>query len=154
MSESLGAQTWNTPVRPNLLQRSSSTTSRFALAIHPLSYVPWAMHDLRPICLARSEEPNHFYVNYSHLRQVQDKPRSVILELLFQFRDLLRLELTTQADHGLSALGSHFDLHVPLTLIQAPASYTYNMLRANADSAALPCVCDAQDCSIFHRPDL
>jgi len=79
------------------------------------------MHNLHSIGLARSEEPNHFYVNDSHLRQIQDKPRSVILELLFQFRDLLRLELTTQADRGLSALGSHFDLHVPVTLIQASA---------------------------------
>src|SRR5260370_33888108 len=124
MSESLGAQTWQRAVRHNLLQLSSSPTSRFALAIHPLSYVPWAMHDLRPISLARSEEPNHLYVNYSHLRHVQDKPRSAILELLFQFRDLLRLELTTQADRGPSALGSHFDLHVPVTLIQATAPCT------------------------------
>jgi hypothetical protein len=77
------------------------------------------MHNLRPIGLARSEEPNHFYVNDSHLRQIQDEPRSVILELLFQFVDMRRLKLTTEADRGFSALRCHFDLHVPAALIEA-----------------------------------
>jgi hypothetical protein len=77
------------------------------------------MHNLHPIGLARSEEPNHVHVHDGYLRQIQDKPRSVILELLAQFRDVLRLEVTTQADPGLSALRSLFDLHVPVTLIQA-----------------------------------
>src|SRR6516225_10872358 len=33
----------------------------------------------------RSQEPHHLHVHHSHLLQVQDKPRSVILELLVQF---------------------------------------------------------------------
>jgi hypothetical protein len=102
-----------------LLHAEVVSLSRFAFSIHPLSYVPRALHDFRPIGLARSEEPNHLHVHDSYLRQIQDKPRSVILELLFQFGDVLRLELTTQTDRGASALRSHFDLHVPATLIQA-----------------------------------
>jgi hypothetical protein len=83
------------------------------------------MHNLRPIGLARSEEPNHLHVHDSYLRQILDKPNSVILELPIQFGDVLRLELTTQADRGPSALRSHFDLHVPATLIQAFTAARY-----------------------------
>jgi hypothetical protein len=97
----------------------------FSFPIYPLSDVPRAMHNLHPIGLARSEELNHLHVHNSYLRQIQDKPSSVILELLFQFGDVLGLELTTQADRGLSALRSHFDLHVPATLIQAFTSASY-----------------------------
>jgi hypothetical protein len=79
------------------------------------------MRDLHPFGLARSQEPNHFHVHDSHLRQIQNKPRSVILELLVQFLDVLCLEVTTQANRGLSALGSLFDLHVPVTLIETSA---------------------------------
>jgi hypothetical protein len=79
------------------------------------------MRDLHPFGLARSQEPNHFHVHDSHLRQIQNKPRSVILELLVQFLDVLCLEVTTQANRGLSALGSLFDLHVPATVIETSA---------------------------------
>ena len=48
--------------------------------------------------------------------------------LLVRFRDVLRLKLTTQADRGLSALGSHFDLHVPVTLIETSASAPMQVL--------------------------
>src|SRR6516162_6276944 len=80
------------------------------------------MHNLHPIGLTRSEEPNHLHVHDSYLLQVQNKPRSVILELRVQFPDVLRLKVTTQANRGLSALRSLFDLHVPVTLIETSAS--------------------------------
>jgi hypothetical protein len=95
------------------------------------------MHNLHPIGLARSKEPNHLYVHDSYLRQIQNKPRSVILELTVQLRDVLRLELTTQAERGFSALRSLFDLHVPATLIQALTANTQCMHCANADFTEL-----------------
>jgi hypothetical protein len=104
------------------------------------------MHNLCPIGLARSEEPNHFYVNDSHLRQIQNRPRSVILELLFQFGDVLRLELTTQADRGPSALRSHFDLHVPATLIQAFTAARNACIVPMQIFTELTCFLDAKDC--------
>jgi hypothetical protein len=79
------------------------------------------MRDLHPFGLARSQEPNHFHVHDGYLRQIQNKARSFILELLVQFLDMLCLEVTTQANRGLSALGSLFDLHVPVTLIETSA---------------------------------
>jgi hypothetical protein len=75
------------------------------------------MHNLHPIGLARSEEPNNLQVHDSYLRQIQEKTRPVILELLVQLRDVVGLEVTTQANRGLSALRSPFDLHVAVTLI-------------------------------------
>jgi hypothetical protein len=42
-----------------------------------------------------------------------------MLELLFQFVDMLRLKLTTEADSGFSALRGHFDLHGRAALIEA-----------------------------------
>jgi hypothetical protein len=77
------------------------------------------MHNLHPVGLARSEEPNHLHVHDSYLRQIQDKTRPAILELLVQLRNVLGLEVTTQADRGPSALRSLFDLHVPVTMSQA-----------------------------------
>ena len=38
-----------------------------------------------------------------------------------QFPDVLRLKVATQANRGLSALRSLFDLHVPVTLIETSA---------------------------------
>src|SRR5260370_42388473 len=119
---------------------ASVSLLRFAFPVYPLSYVPRAMHNLDPIGLARPEEPNHLHVHDSYLRQIQNKPRSVILELLVQFRDVLGLEVTTQADRGLSALRSLFDLHVPGTLpsIHASTQCMYCcMYCANADFTEL-----------------
>jgi len=69
--------------------------------------------------LARYEELNHFDVHNGYLGQVKNKPRSVLWELSFQFGDVLSLELTTQADCGLSALRSRFDLHGSTTPLHA-----------------------------------
>src|SRR6516162_4891217 len=80
------------------------------------------MHNLHPIGLTRSEEPNHLHVHDSYLLQVQNQPRSVILELVVQFPDVVRLKMTTQVNRGHSALRGLFDLHVPVTLIETSAS--------------------------------
>src|SRR5271154_4770018 len=79
------------------------------------------MHEFHPIGFTRPEEPNHLHVHDGYFRQVQNKPGSIILELLVQFPDVLRLKVTTQANRGLSALRSLFDLHVPAALIEPPA---------------------------------
>jgi hypothetical protein len=91
------------------------------------------MHDLHPVGLTRSQEPHHLYIHNRYLLKVQNKPRSVILELIVQLRDVLRLELTTQAERGFSALRSLFDLHVSAALIQALTANTQCMHCANAD---------------------
>jgi hypothetical protein len=93
----------------------------FSLPIHPLSDVSRAMHDLHPVSLARSEEPNHLHVYDSYLLQVQNQLRSVFLDLVGQFPDVVRLKVTTQVNRGFSALRGLFDFHVPTTLIETSA---------------------------------
>src|SRR5258708_37469160 len=66
--------------------------------------------------------------------------------LLVQFRDVLRLKLTTQADRGLSALRSRFDLHFPVTLNPSIRGIMQCMSYANADFTELTCFLDAKDC--------
>jgi hypothetical protein len=51
-----------------------------------------------------------------------------MLELLVQFPDVLRLKVTTQANRGLSALRSLFDLHVPVPLIETSAALPVHVL--------------------------
>jgi len=77
------------------------------------------MHNHYSFGLARYEELNHFDVHNGYVGQVKNKPRSVLWELSFQFGDVLSLELTTQADCGLSSLRIRFDLHGSTTSLHA-----------------------------------
>jgi hypothetical protein len=62
------------------------------------------MHNLHCVGLTLSEEPNHLHIYDRYFLQVQNKQRSVVLELLLQFSDVLRLKVTNQTNRGLSAL--------------------------------------------------
>jgi hypothetical protein len=91
------------------------------------------MQDLHPIGDTRGQEPNHLHVHDRYLREIENTSGPVILELLVQFPDVLRLKVTTQENRGRSALRSLFDLHVGATSIEAPASLLMQALcqRAN-----------------------
>jgi len=80
------------------------------------------MHDLYVVCLTLSQEPNHIHVHERHLFQVQDQLGSILLELLLQFPDVLRLKATNQADRGLTAVRILFNPHCSLGSINASAS--------------------------------
>jgi hypothetical protein len=71
---------------------------------HPLSYVWRAKHNLHSVGLTLSQEPNHVHIHDRYFLQVQNKQRSVVLELLFQFSDVLRLKVTNQTNRGLPTL--------------------------------------------------
>ena len=62
------------------------------------------MHDLHSIGLRLYQEPNHLHIHDRYFLQVQNKQGSAMLELLFQFPDVLRLKVTNQTNGGLSAL--------------------------------------------------
>jgi hypothetical protein len=90
----------------------------------------WAIHDLHSFGLTRCQEPNDLHIHHDYLLQVQKKRRSVILKLLVQFGDVLRLKVTTQMNRRLPATRGLFDLHVPVTLIEN--------VGANANASAVP----------------
>jgi hypothetical protein len=72
------------------------------------------MYDFDSVGLALSQEPNHVHIHDRYFLQVQNKQGSVMLELLFQFSDVVRLKVTNQTDRGLSTLRILFNLQVPL----------------------------------------
>jgi hypothetical protein len=76
----------------------------FLFLLHPLSNVGRAINDLHAAGLTDSQKPNYIDLHERHFRQVQNKPRSVVLELLFQFPDVLRLKVTNQTNRSYSAL--------------------------------------------------
>ena len=59
------------------------------------------MNDLYAAGLAESQKPNDIDIHERHFRQVQNKPRLVVLELLFQFPDVLRLKEGWRGPPGL-----------------------------------------------------
>src|SRR4029077_10026177 len=86
---------------------------------HPLSYVLRAMHDLHPIGLRLYQEPNHLHIHDRYFLQIQNKQGSAMLELLFQFPDVLRFKVTNQTHRCLSTLRILFNLQDPPASIGA-----------------------------------
>jgi hypothetical protein len=76
------------------------------------------MHDLHSVGLTLSQEPNHLHIHDRYFLQVQNK-HGVMLELLFQFLEVLRLKVTNQTDRCLSTLRILFNLQGPLASIEA-----------------------------------
>ena len=62
------------------------------------------MHDLHSVGLRLYQEPNHLYIHDRYFLQVQNKQGPVMVELLFQFPDVLRLKVTNQTNRSYSAL--------------------------------------------------
>ena len=56
---------------------------------NPLTDVLRAVHDLHPVGLTASQEPNHINIDKRHFLQIQDEARSTRLELPFQFPNVL-----------------------------------------------------------------
>jgi hypothetical protein len=112
------------PTRHNLslIGGTSRSLVAFSFLSHPLLYVSRAIHDLHSVGLTRSQESNHLDIHERHFLQVENKLRSVLLELPFQFLDVLRLEVTNQTNRGLSASRILFDLQSPLASIGALSS--------------------------------
>jgi hypothetical protein len=77
------------------------------------------MHDLHSVGLTLSQEPNHLHIHDRYFLQVQNKQGAVMLELLFQFLEVLRLKVTNQTDRCLSTLRILFNLQGPLVSIEA-----------------------------------
>jgi hypothetical protein len=77
------------------------------------------MHDLHSVGLTLSQEPNHLHIHDRYFLQVQNKQGAVMLELLFQFLEVLRLKVTNQTDRCLSTLRILFNLQGPLASIEA-----------------------------------
>jgi len=71
------------------------------------------MHDFHSIGLRLYQEPNYLYIHDRYFLQVQNKQGSAMLELLFQFPDVLRLKVTDQTDRCLSRLRILFNLQGP-----------------------------------------
>ncbi len=76
------------------------------------------MHDLHSIGLRLYQEPNHLHIHDRYFLQVQNKQGSM-LELLFQFPDVLRLKVTNQTNRCLSTLRILFNLQGPPASIGA-----------------------------------
>jgi hypothetical protein len=72
------------------------------------------VHDFHPVGFARFKEPNYVYIDHRYFLQVQNQPRPVILELLFQFPDVLQLKVPDQTNRGPAAARIPFDLQVRL----------------------------------------
>jgi hypothetical protein len=68
------------------------------------------MHDLHSVGLTLSQEPNYLDIHDRYFLQVQNKQGAVMLELLFQFLEVLRLKVTNQTDRCLSTLRILFNL--------------------------------------------
>jgi len=83
---------------------ASSSVSGSLFPSHPLSYVWRAMHNFHAVGLTLCQEPDHVDIYDRYFLQVQNKQRSVVLELLFQFSDVLRLKVTNQTNRRLSTL--------------------------------------------------
>jgi hypothetical protein len=77
------------------------------------------MHDLHSVGLRLYQEPNHLDIHDRYFLQVQNKQGSAILELLFQFPDVLRLKVTNQTNRCLSTLRIPFNLQGPPASIGA-----------------------------------
>ena len=56
---------------------------------NPLTYVLRAVCDLHSVRLTDSQKPNHFDIDKRHFLQIQDEARPALLELLFQFANVL-----------------------------------------------------------------
>jgi hypothetical protein len=76
-------------------------------------YVLRAMHDIDSTGLRLYQEPNHLNIHDRYFLQVQNKQGSVMLKLLFQFPDVLRLKVTNQTNRCLSTLRIPFNLQGP-----------------------------------------
>jgi hypothetical protein len=68
------------------------------------------MHDLHSVGLTLSQEPNYLDIHDRYFLQVQNKQGAVMLDLLFQFLEVLRLKVTNQTDRCLSTLRILFNL--------------------------------------------
>ena len=67
------------------------------------------MHDLYPLGPARCQETNHLPIDDRYFLQVQNQLGPVILELRFQFPDVLRLKVPNQTNRGPAAVRIPFD---------------------------------------------
>src|SRR3984893_3533216 len=92
---------------------------------HPRSYVLRATHDVHSVGPRLYQEPNHLHIHDRYFLQVQNKQGSVMLELLFQFPDVLRLKVTNQTNRCLSALRILFNLQGPPASIGASVILGY-----------------------------
>jgi hypothetical protein len=77
------------------------------------------MHDLHSAGLRLYQEPNHLHIHDRYFLHVQNKQGSVMLELLFQFPDVLRLKVTNQTNRCLTTLRIPFNLQGPPASIGA-----------------------------------
>ena len=89
------------PGRP---QPSTNYSLYLSFLLEPLSNVGGAVGDFYAADLADPQKLNEIHVHERHFRQVQNKPGSVVLELVFQFLDVLRLKVTNETNRSLSAL--------------------------------------------------
>jgi hypothetical protein len=74
------------------------------------------MHDLHSVGLSLYQEPNHVHIHDRYFLQVQNKQGSVMLQLLFQFPEVLRLKVTNQTNRCRSTLRIFFNLQGPPAL--------------------------------------
>jgi hypothetical protein len=72
------------------------------------------MYDLHSVGLTLSQEANHLHIHNRYFLQVQNEQGSVMLELFFQFPNVLRLKVTNQTNRCLSTLRIPFNLQRPL----------------------------------------
>src|SRR6267143_604038 len=97
---------------------------------HPLSYVLRATHDLHSVRRRLYQEPNHLHIHDRYFLQVQNKQGAVMLELLFQFPDVLRLKVTNQTNRCRSTL------RIPLNLQGPPASIGASVILGQCNCCA------------------
>src|SRR6266436_7479893 len=98
---------------PPVASAAPRSVSGSSFPSHPLSYVLRAMHDLHSVGLRLYQEPNHVHIHDRYFLQVQNKQGSVMLELLFQFPEVLRLKVTNQTNRCRSTLRILFNLQCP-----------------------------------------
>jgi len=60
--------------------------------------------------LTPPQEPHNIDIHESYFLQIQVTLRSLALELFFQFSQMLRLKTANQANRGLTAVRTLFDL--------------------------------------------
>jgi hypothetical protein len=80
------------------------------------------MHDLHSVGLSLYQEPNHVHIHDRYFLQVQNKQGSVMLQLPFQFPEVLRLKVTNQTNRCRSTLRILFNLQGPPASIGASSS--------------------------------
>ena len=103
-----------------LFELSCAWSLSLSFLPHPLSNVGGAINHFYAAGLTGAQKPNHICIHERHFRQVQNKPGSVVLELLFQFLEVLQLKVTNQTNRSRSALRTPFDLQCSVASNQTP----------------------------------